>query len=605
VFAKDPTLSTAFATSSVGQVTLEVPWESIEATPTGFRGEYLDVVDDAVEPAPDGANSAGLDHPNLLAQDGWMPAPGNPQFHQQMVYAVASKTIEHFERALGRPVLWSHETVPDRPNDDSVYTQRLTVRPHASSSANAYYSPEQRALLFGSFTPGEGESRMPAFPVHTCLSYDIVAHETTHAILDGMYRRFAEPTNVDVLAFHEAFADIVALLQGFDLTELLEHQIGTTRGDLRAETVLGKLAIEFGHAARGRESLRSAIGRSVDGRWVPSTPDPTALASLTTPHDRGAVLVAAVFDALIAIYQERTADLFRLATGGTGRLADGAIHPDLVARLASEAAKSARHLLQMCIRALDYLPPVDVTFFDFLRALITADAEHVPDDRYAYRVAVVEAFTKRGIVPGESDAEAEGMRSLSADSIRWATVAPSDLGRGQRKHYEAIVQALGRYADACVYLKRREELFTVTRDHRRRLNGLFLAAFTESKAFRVGLGLDEGRLEVHTLRRAMRARPNGRVEPEVIVSLTQTRRVRADKATGTPPHRMLGGATLIVNLADSTLPRYRIVKAIGDPERQAAAGRFQAANVEDPLRGLYLAPRDDQFALLHHLAERT
>ena len=582
VFAKDPTLATAFATSAVGQVTLEIPWEPTESTTTGFRTEYLDIIDDAIEPVI-GGTSPGLDHPHLLAQEGWAPSPGNLQFHEQMVYAVVSKTIESFERALGRPVLWSHQRVPGKPADDSRYMQRLTVRPHAFRAANAYYSPEELSLQFGYFTPGKGVPQGPAFPVYTCLSYDIVAHETTHAILDGMYRRFAEPTNVDVLAFHEAFADIVALLQGFELTELLEHQIRGSRGDLRANSLLGKLAIEVGHAARGREALRSAIGSSIDGQWVPATADPTALSRLLTPHERGAILVAAVFDALIAIYEVRTADLFRLATGGTGRLPDGAIHPDLTRRLAVEATKSARHVLQMCIRALDYLPPVDVTFFDFLRALITADAEYVPDDRYDYRVAVVEAFTKRGIGPGESDAEEDGLRSLSADAMRWATFERSDAV-GVTANYQAIVKALGEYANACVYIRDRAELFKVTRNHRQNLHQMFQSAFEQQPQFRIGLGLDTGSIEVHALRRAMRSRPNGRIEPEVIVSLTQSRETPADKNSGTPKYQQLGGATLIVNLAESDLPRYRIIKPINDPQRQQAAAQFHAANETDPLK---------------------
>jgi hypothetical protein len=53
----------------------------------------------------------------------------------------------------------------------------------------------------------------------------------------------------------------------------------------------------------------------------------------------------------------------------------------------------------MCIRALDYLPPVDVTFFEYLRALLTADFEAVRDDPHGYRIAFVEAFRAHGIHP--------------------------------------------------------------------------------------------------------------------------------------------------------------------------------------------------------------
>ena len=55
------------------------------------------------------------------------------------------------------------------------------------------------------------------------------------------------------------------------------------------------------------------------------------------PHDRGAILVAAVFGAFTKVYQARTRDLFRIATEGTGVLREGDIHPDLVNRLAEEA----------------------------------------------------------------------------------------------------------------------------------------------------------------------------------------------------------------------------------------------------------------------------
>ena len=50
----------------------------------------------------------------------------------------------------------------------------------------------------------------------------------------------------------------------------------------------------------------------------------------------------------------------------------------------------------MCIRALDYCPAVDITFGEYLRALITADIDLVPEDPLGYRVAFMEAFQKQG-----------------------------------------------------------------------------------------------------------------------------------------------------------------------------------------------------------------
>src|SRR5262249_27121952 len=112
------------------------------------------------------------------------------------------------------------------------------------------------------------------------------------------------------------------------------------------------------------------------------------------------------------IYERRIADLKRIASEGTGILRAGALHPDLVRRFADEARKAAVHVLQICIRAIDYCPPVDLTFGDFLRAAITADADLFPDDVLGYRVALMESFRERGIYPGD-------VRTMSEDALRW------------------------------------------------------------------------------------------------------------------------------------------------------------------------------------------
>jgi hypothetical protein len=86
VYALDPSIGKRLASIAVNETVLQVEWE--EGLKPGPVGEYLEVVD--VDPATNKVyEPVDLNEPKLLAQDGWHPSEGNPQFHQQMVYAVA------------------------------------------------------------------------------------------------------------------------------------------------------------------------------------------------------------------------------------------------------------------------------------------------------------------------------------------------------------------------------------------------------------------------------------------------------------------------------------------------------------------------------------
>lgn len=604
VYATDPSLSARFETESVNEVTLEVPWEPLKPGPIGEYVKVEEIEENeqsnrrrplAKDPGVD------LDDPRLLAQDGWAPSEGNPHFHAQMTYAVAMKTIQHFERALGRPVLWRH-----RGTEESSFVQHLTIRPHAMQQANAFYSPDPIALQFGYFDANDDDTggHVPGSRVYTCMSHDIIAHETTHAILDGMHHRFNQATNPDVLAFHEGFADIVALMQHFTLRDLLAAEIRRTQGRLESESVLGMLALQFGESSGGRGALRSAIGRIENGVWKRNTPDPSQMRKTLAPHPRGGILVAAIFDAFLAIYNSRVADLLRLATGGSGVLPDGAIHPDLVGRLADEASKSAAHVLSMCIRALDYLPPVDVTFFDYLRALITADIDLVSIDRHNYRVAFVEAFRRRGIYPPTlGEGAAVSSRSMSPDTLRWLGPEASMVTESWKPIYDQLGNVIGRlkrYAEACSYLQSRKKLFARTWQQRQELHAQLIEMMRQLPSFGRELGVDPARpFEIAKLARADRVGPDGRFIPQVIVGLTQTIEVPGDGQV--PAHSFRGGSTLVVDLAHSEL-KYRILKNIASESRQARAAEFVRLTASDPLRRLFLSSSSGEpFAALHSL----
>ena len=590
VYGLDPSFSSQLDTHGINEVTLPVRWENnLEPGP---KGEYLEVNDlDATGREYEPVN---LNDPRLLAQDGCDPAEGNPAFHQQSVYAVAMTTIDHFERALGRPVLWRPVTNPADPLDDSKYRQRLLVSPHGVCEANAYYSAEHGALMFGYFKASATDlgDHVPGSHVYSCLSHDIVAHETTHAVLDGMHRRFITPSNPDVLALHEAFADIVALMQHFTMPGLLEHQIRQTRGHLEQENLLAQLAVQFGRAMGGRGALRDAIGGfDANGAWQRRKVEPADYRNIQEPHARGAILVGAVFDAFLAIYNRRIADLLRIYTQGTGVLPSGAIHPDLVHRLASEAAKSARHVLSMCIRALDYLPPVDVTFGDYLRGIITADFDLVEDDDLNYRVAFVECFRKRGIYPRD-------LETLSVSTLRWDTVQVDRIPVG----YQSIVGALKRFSDQCFYMPGRRKLFEATRAQRRALHGKLEKVFAVSPKFPTALGIaPDLRFEVHELRRALRTGPDGNTIPQVIGALVQSRPINVNGQQ----REFLGGSTIVLDLSVPTI-KYAISKRVKSTSREALTTAFLREAESDPLRALLVEPgRKEPFALLHSLTGKS
>jgi hypothetical protein len=610
-FAFDPSLATQLDTADLNVATLAVAWE--DGLQPGPVGEYFEVVD--YDPASDGAyEPVDLNDPYLLAQDGLAPSEGNPQFHQQMVYAVAMTTIRHFELALGRRALWTPRAAGDQ-TSDGQYVQRLRLYPHALREANAYYSPDKKAILFGYFPasltdPGKN---LPGGMVFTCLSHDIIAHETTHALLDGLHPRFIQPTNPDTLALHEGFADIVAILQHFSQPEMLRQQIARTGGDLARQNLLGQLARQFGEATGKRGALRDAIGRvnEATGAWEPHQPDPAEFRKTLEPHARGAIFVGAVFDAFLSIYKSRIVDLLRIASNGTGILPQGELHPDLVNRMAQEAAKSARHVLQMCIRALDYLPPVDVTIGDYLRAVVTADTDMVPDDGRGYRIAMIEAFRQRGIFPHD-------VRSLSVDSLRW---------QEPRTAFPNLREQIGDFEWRVWNLDSdRGEIYRSMKENRKQIEDwLNVQPIPTPLAHEMGVmvepdewhsvqranGCRRPRIEVHSVRPSHRVGPDGETRTDLVVELTQVRagffdankQTEADKGAAMQgcDFDFRGGCTLLLN-ADNGDLRYCISKDIVSPTRLERTRRFLSGEDVQSLRATYFgnpAEQREPFAFVH------
>lgn len=589
-------------TLHVSEATVTIPWEGSEGSPLrpGPCGEYLEVVD--VDP-PSGCayEPVDLNDPYLLASNGLAPTESDPQFHQQMVYAVAMTTIGHFEKALGRVALWAEYRRNWLENGvrkyEDRFVRRLRIYPHALREPNAYYSPAHKALLFGYFpADAPSGSLVPGTMVFTCLSHDIIAHEVTHALLDGIHRRFQESSNPDVAAFHEAFADIVAIFQHFSLPGLLEQELQRTGGDLDRGEDLGSLARQFGQGIGRSKALRSAIGYSgQDYR------------SFAEPHERGAVLVSAVFAAFLAIYRRRSADLIRIAGLATNGERGGHLHPDLVARLASEARRSATHVLRMCIRALDYCPPLDITFGEYLRAVITADGDLVPNDTLGYRTAFLEAFRARGIYP-------DNLRTVSAESLQW------DEADFEIPDLVGMLQTLDLSWDLAADRQRAYEHSQVNEkkiaQHLERVmdpelaSRLGLDSSAGPGGEEVGQGLcrchpsdapaEKFRFETHSVRPARRVAPDGSFITDLVVVLAQRRCCPLD-GQGEEGFWFRGGCTLLIDTRRGReRVRYCISKRITSEKRREVQRSFMTGDSGNSLAQLYFGPGGGEpFAVLH------
>jgi len=300
----------------------------------------------------------------------------------------------------------------------------LLLRPHGAEEPNAWYDRAAGEIIFGYF---KARHSTPVVQkgvgyVFTSVSHDVIVHETSHALLDGLRAHFMTPSHADVLAFHEAFADVVAVFQHFTVKDVVTTAICKSRGDLRKADILVDVAQEFGRGINSDgQALRTLIDLPED--FADRTPGSAASDQVlhyedagTQAHELGRVLARAVFAAFLQVYEKRSKRYLKLATAGTGELPPGDLSSELQEILVSEVRRIADQFLRICIRAIDYCPPVDVRFGDYLRALITADSDVVPDDKLGYREAIIKAFGQRGLF-------GEGTTAMTEDALRWGAPA--------------------------------------------------------------------------------------------------------------------------------------------------------------------------------------
>jgi hypothetical protein len=394
-----------------------------------------------IEPPVPFAPPAAPDKPGTYTAARAASESGEPVGRQEgnvSVFGTVLKTLAMFEEpdALGRRIVWAFDA------------PQLLVVPRAGEWANAFYERESHGLQFFYFTvPGGGR-------IHTAHSQDIVAHETAHAILDGIAPDLYHAYSPQALAIHEAVADLTALLSAFRSRTLAEQVLRDTNGSIASSTAFTGIAEQFAGALReNRPYLRDlANTKSLSPRARPED-----RVDRSEPHDLSEVLSGALYRVMVKLH-ESLKDEFAGAGEARASLVEAEETHYQQAKQAARDATAARaappgaggqanafkalfvgaeRFKRTLYRGLDYLPPGEVSFADLGRAILAADQASHPDSA-EQRDWIREEFVARGIVaaPGDLDVrtnfEHPAVAELDLDALvssDWAAYAFANANR--------------------------------------------------------------------------------------------------------------------------------------------------------------------------------
>jgi hypothetical protein len=485
---------------------IDIPAEELANGPYGYRVHVVDYDSSTGKmqhpapppPAERPGEPRKLDNSAIL---------DDPAFHSQNVYAVVMRALWRFEYALGRRLGWGFGG------------HQLKVVPHAFAETNAFFSPGDEALLFGYFASSTAKTGRVG-TVFSSLSHDVVVHEATHALLNGLRSSFMRPSGADQAGFHEGFADVVALLSVLSLPQVVEQIL-----DLHSEKISSgydrlpsqipkeeltlsalKNSLLLGLAEEMGQELSAVRGQALRRSVVDVGPSKThyTSAELQEPHRRGEILVAAIMNAFLHVWHARLHSM-----SGDAR--------NLERRwVAEEAAASADYLLTMAVRAIDYCPPVHVDFRDYLTAMLTADEEIRPTDtKYKFRGHLKQSFSDYGIDPAYGSAR-DGQWERAGGGIDYS-----------QTRFESL-------------LRDRDEVFRFAWQNRKRLNladEAYTRVLSVRPAFRVNP--DDGFYIRETVIECLQS---------LVVQVSDLHRLGIPKPNGFPDSQavsLYGGVTLI------------------------------------------------------------
>jgi len=296
--------------------------------------------------------------------------PLDDPFVKVSVFGTVLRTLGLVQNpaVLGREIPWAFPG------------EQLLVVPRAAELDNAFYHRDSRSLQFYYGATSVGQT------VYSGLSQDIVAHETAHAIIDGIAPDLYNAVSPESLAIHEGLADLTAGLLSMRNRELT-HKPGE-RIDLKEfqrSSRFSRIAEEFGRWRGHGTSLRDICNTK--------TMDPKGREDCridaSSPHSTSEVLSGLLFHVFCSLFA-------RMPDNPAARRKISKRESSNFEAMRYRIAYASDRTLGLAFRGLDWLPPGDASFADLTLAMLAADQEFFPDDART-RTQLRQEATSRGI----------------------------------------------------------------------------------------------------------------------------------------------------------------------------------------------------------------
>jgi hypothetical protein len=309
-----------------------------------------------------------LNDPLQPEQDRYVYPSDDPRHVAALAFSAAAQTVEMFQEVFG-DFKWSFKW------------DKLAVNSNAGKDFNAFYAKRQGSVNFFS-------EEDPIFGrlVSSGASNEIVAHEVGHALLDAVRPEYLNAWRADVGAFHESFADMMALHMSLLDERVIRRVVVQTGGDLSKPNIVAHLAEELGQGINNKKGSNQTGGnylRNANNNFTWA--DPKTLPEKGGPDELG--------------WGKHS--FSRLWTGAHYDVLEGMVSAKMQAGMAADEAlrQANRELFRMLAQLLPDSPRGDFTYQDMAIAFIRSHKKHGGEQAQLLETV----FRARKILPEDLD----------------------------------------------------------------------------------------------------------------------------------------------------------------------------------------------------------